>query len=233
MELQEQLGSCCGILSAQSGCTVTYCRYMQPSIPWECRSKPPWDAPWTNALFLTFCWPPQQRLLDRVHLGALYKTIPLAQPFPLTQFMPRTKISLGSSLNCCKYLHRVGRTRAWRRLGKHCTAITSQIKAAACSPAPLLSPRSHLPSSCHSPGEKHHTKQQLFFNLNSSITQQQQKEKNINTCWFALRCLHSSFVERGSEQAVIKNHSPASTENPCLLSHSKNITFLPSPKPLH
>jgi len=51
-----------------------------------------------HALFLTFCWPPQQRLLDEVDLSAPLKTMLLSQPFPLTQFMSGIKISLGSSL---------------------------------------------------------------------------------------------------------------------------------------
>lgn len=160
-EMQEPLGSCCGTLSARSGCTDAYRSYLQPSIPWEGRSEPPRDVPGTCALFLTFCWPPQQRLQDRVGLGAHHETILLAQPFPLTQFMPGIRISLGSSLTAAN-ICRVGRTRAWRRLGKHCMASTCQIKAAACFPArsraPLLSLTSHLPSSCHSRGGKHRYK---------------------------------------------------------------------------
>lgn len=96
--MQEPLGSCCGTLSAQSGHTDAYHSYVQPSIPREHRSKPPRDAPGTRALFLTFCWPPQQRLLDRVDLDAHGETILLAQPFPQSQFMPGINISLGNSL---------------------------------------------------------------------------------------------------------------------------------------
>lgn len=138
-EMQKPLGSFCGTLSARSGCSDAYCSYVQPSIPREGRSEPPWDVPGTCALFLTFCWPPQQRLWDRVGLGAHHETILLAQPFPLTQFMPGIRISLGSSLTAAN-ICRVGRMRAWRRLGKHCMASTSQIKAAACFPARSRAP---------------------------------------------------------------------------------------------
>lgn len=110
---------------------------MQPNIPWEHKSKPPWDAPGTP--FPTFCWPPQQKLLDKVDRGAHRETILLAQPFPPTQFMPGIKISLGSSLttaNICIELEEQGHGEGW---GKHLMAITSQIRAAACSPSQVQS----------------------------------------------------------------------------------------------
>lgn len=59
------------------------------------RNEPPWDAPGTRAPILTLSWPLQRLLVD---LGAHRKTILLAKPFPLTQFMPGIKISPSGSL---------------------------------------------------------------------------------------------------------------------------------------
>lgn len=61
--------------------------------------------------------PPQQTLLDKVDLAAHCKTTLPAQPFPLIQFMPGIKTSLGSPLTAAN-ICRVGRRRAWRRVGK-------------------------------------------------------------------------------------------------------------------
>lgn len=131
--MQEPLRSCCGTLSAQSGRALLQQEQPKassippPALGASLLPKSQLLGPQHVKEQLQGCskdlcpiphlLPPQQRLLDKADLAAHCETTLPAQPFPLTQFMPGIKTSLGSPLTAAS-ICRVGRRRAWREVGK-------------------------------------------------------------------------------------------------------------------